>query len=167
MNSTDALGDKPLTLLHVRTAQMPLGKVTLSLSPSLPPSLPPHGGLPLCHSAYRSTVTQRGKLGLGLGLRLTVADDLGRQAGSLSVPRGYRLRLGLQQLIGASCSVSQSSEPPVRRATRHEATTTSQVGHVPNVHAPLKPKMTSRFRRDPAVPSGLLPCPDLVEVVGS
>ena len=35
-----ALGGKPLTLLHVRTAQTPLGKVTLSLPPSLSPSCP-------------------------------------------------------------------------------------------------------------------------------
>ena len=35
-----ALGGKPLTLLHVRTAQTPLGKVTLSLPPSLSPSRP-------------------------------------------------------------------------------------------------------------------------------
>ena len=35
-----ALGGKPLTLLHVRTAQTPLGKVTLSLPPSLSPSSP-------------------------------------------------------------------------------------------------------------------------------
>ena len=55
----------------------------------------------------------------------------------------------------------------MRRATRHEQTKPSQVGHVPNAHAPLKPKMTSQFRRDPAVPSGLQPRPDLVEGVGS
>ena len=146
---------------------MPLGKVTLSLSPSLPPSLPPHSGLPPCHSAYRSTVTQRGKLGLGLGLRLTVADDLGRQADSVphaSCSSCLRLRT---HPIAASRSVSQPLEPPVRRATRQEPTSLSQVGTLPNAHPHLKPKMTPRFRRDPAVPSGLLPCPDLVEGVGS
>ena len=35
-----ALGGKPLIPLHVRTAQTPLGKVTLSLPPSFSPSCP-------------------------------------------------------------------------------------------------------------------------------
>ena len=54
-----------------------------------------------------------------------------------------------------------------RDDTLLEAASSSQVGPVPKPHAPLKPKMTSRFRRDPAVTSGLPPRPDVVEIVGS
>ena len=49
-----ALGGKPLTLLHVRTAQTPLGKVTLSLPPSLSPSRPT-----AAHAVERGAETRR------------------------------------------------------------------------------------------------------------
>ena len=123
----------------------------------------PHCSLPLCQSAHRGTVRQRGKV--DLGLRLTVAGDLGRQASS--VPRASRLRLRTPHPIAASRSASQPSEPPVRRATRQDPTSLSQVGTLPHLHAPLKPKTTSRFCRVPAVPSGLPSRQDLMEGLGS
>ena len=48
-----------------------------------------------------------------------------------------------------------------------EDASSSQVRALPKPHAPLKPKLTSRFRRDPDVSSGLPPRPDVVEIVCS